>query len=322
MPAPRDRTALIKAARMYFLDGRSQDDIARVLGTSRSNVSRMLTAARAQGIVEIRVHGQTARAGELEQALREQFGLAHVRVAAFRPGADLLGAVGELAAQWLDESLRDGLVLGLSWGTSLQATVSAVAVDQPRSVEVVPLVGGLKTAESLVAGQELVREVAGRLGGTYRYLHAPALLRSEAARDALLQEPAIGEVLARARTADIAMVGIGTAGTGSSNEIVDGLGLSGAERKAFLAAGPVGDTCCRFFDAAGRPIDGVVHDRVIAIELEQLAAIPIVVGVATGVEKAPGVRGAIRGGIIDGLIADASLALALLGGAGPVELAQ
>ena len=106
-------------------------------------------------------------------------------------------------------------------------------------------------------------------------------------------------------------------GTGSSNEIVDGLGLSGAEREAFLAAGPVGDTCCRFFDADGRPIDGVVHDRVIAVELEELAAIPTVVGVATGVEKAPGVRGAIRGGIIDGLIADAGLALALLGGRAP-----
>jgi DNA-binding transcriptional regulator LsrR (DeoR family) len=65
-----------------------------------------------------------------------------------------------------------------------------------------------------------------------------------------------------------------------------------------------------------------VHDRVIAVELEELAAIPIVVGVATGVEKAPGVRGAIRGGIIDGLIADASLALALLAGAGPVEPAE
>jgi DNA-binding transcriptional regulator LsrR (DeoR family) len=312
MPARRDRISLIKAARMYFLDGRSQDDIARVLGTSRSNVSRMLTAARAQGIVEIRVHGQTARAGELEQALRERFGLAHIRVAAFRPGADVVGAVGELAAQWLDESLRDGTVLGLSWGTSLQATVSAVAVDQPRSVEVVPLVGGLKTAESLVAGQELVRELAARLGGTYRYLHAPALLRSEAARDALLVEPTISEVLARARTVDVAMVGVGTVGTGSSNEIVDGLGLTDAEREAFLAADPAGDTCCRFFDAHGRAIGGVVHDRVIAIELEELAAIPTAIGVAVGAEKAPGVRGAIQGGVIDGLVTDAGLALALL----------
>src|SRR5918999_474804 len=99
MPAPRDRSALIKAARMYFLDGRGQDDIARVLGTSRSNVSRMLSAARTQGIVEIRVHDQVVRAVELEQALRERFGVSQVRVAAFRPGGDMQAAVGDLAAQ-------------------------------------------------------------------------------------------------------------------------------------------------------------------------------------------------------------------------------
>jgi DNA-binding transcriptional regulator LsrR (DeoR family) len=312
MPAPRDRAALIKAARMYFLDGRSQDDVARALGTSRSNVSRMLTAARAQGIVEIRVHDQTSREKELEQALQERFELSHVRVAAFRPGVDALAAAGDLAARWLDESLRDGHVLALSWGTSLQAMVESFSVDQPRSVEVVPLVGGLSTADSLVAGQELVRELAGRLGATYRYLHAPALLRSETARDALLAEPTVADVLQRAQTADIAMVGIGAVGTGSSREMLDGLGLSAGERKSFFAEGPVGDTCCRFFDAAGRAIRGVVHDRVLAVELDHLRQIPAVVGVATGPKKAPGVLGALRGGLVDGLITDASLALALL----------
>ncbi len=312
MPAPRDRAALIKAARMYFLDGRSQDDVARALGTSRSNVSRMLTAARAQGIVEIRVHDQTSREKDLEQALRERFELSHARVAAFRPGVDALAAAGDLAAQWLDESLRDGHVLGLSWGNSLQAMVESFSVDQPRSVEVVPLVGGLSTADSLLAGHELVRELAGRLGATHRYLHAPALLRSESARAALMAGPAVADVLQRAQTADIAMVGIGTVGTGSSREMLDGLGLSASERKAFLAARPVGDTCCRFFDAAGRAIRGVVHDRVLAVELDDLRRIPTVIGVATGVEKAPGVLGALRGELVDGLITDASLALALL----------
>jgi DNA-binding transcriptional regulator LsrR (DeoR family) len=312
MPASRDRLSLVKAARMYFLDGRSQDDIARAIGTSRSNVSRMLTAAREQGVIEIRVHDQAARAVELEQALHDRFGLAPVRVAAFQPGTDFPTAVGELAAGWLNESLRDGVVLGLSWGTSLQAMVAAVSVTQPRNVEVVPLVGGLKTAESLVAGQELVRELAGRLGATYRYLHAPAVLRSRAARDALLVEPAIAEALARAGGADLAVVGIGTVGAGSSREIVEELGLSVAERAAFLAAEPVGDTCCRFFDADGRPVGGAVHDRVIAVDLDQLAAIPTVVGVVTGVEKAAGVLGAIRGGIVRGLVTDAALALALL----------
>ena len=289
MPAPRDRAALIKAARMYFLDGRSQDDVAKALGTSRSNVSRMLSAARAQGIVEIRVHDQTTRAAELEQALVDRFGLSHVRVAAFRPGADVPAAAGDLAAQWLDETLQDGDVLALSWGTSLQAMVEAFSVDQPRSAEVVPLVGGLSTVASLVTGEELVRELAGRLGATYRYLHAPALLRSETARDSLLAEPTIAEVLARASSADIAMVGIGTVGIGSSNDIIEGLGLTPAERTAFFSQGPVGDSCCRFFDAQGQPVRGVVHDRVLAFDLDQLRRIPTVVGVATGAEKVPGV---------------------------------
>jgi DNA-binding transcriptional regulator LsrR (DeoR family) len=274
----------------------------------------MLTAARAQGIVEIRVHDHTARAPELEQALRDRFGLQHARVAAFRPGADVPAAAGDLAAQWLDESLCDDQVLALSWGTSLQATVDAFSVDRPRRVEVLPLVGGLSTVASLVSGEELVRELAGRLGATHRYLHAPGLLRSRAARDALLAEPAIAEVLARALTADIAMVGIGAVGTGSSAQILDGLGLTDAERAAFLAEGPVGDSCCRFFDARGRPIGGVVDERVLAIELEQLRAIPTVVGVATGPDKAPGVLGALRGGLVDGLVTDAGLALALLSG--------
>src|SRR3954454_14150350 len=128
MPAPRDRVALIKAARMYFVDNRPQDDIARVLGTSRSNVSRMLSTARAQGIVEIRVHDQTARSADLEHALRARFGLQDVRVAAFQPGAEASAAAGDLAARWLEATLRDGQVLALSWGASLQAMVAAVAV--------------------------------------------------------------------------------------------------------------------------------------------------------------------------------------------------
>jgi DNA-binding transcriptional regulator LsrR (DeoR family) len=55
-----------------------------------------------------------------------------------------------------------------------------------------------------------------------------------------------------------------------------------------------------------------VHDRVLAVELDDLRRIPTVIGVATGVEKAPGVLGALRGELVDGLITDASLALALL----------
>ena len=312
----RSRELLVKAARMYFVDGRSQDDIARVLGTSRSNVSRMLGTARTLGIVEIRIQEEDGRDPDLEQALSRHFDLAHVRVAMFHPREDPVAAAGNLAAEWLEHHLRDGQVVGLSWGSSLQGCVSAVAVDEPRRVEVVPLVGGLAIGAPLATAPELVRELAGRLGGSYRYLPGPALLHSDTVRDELLAEPTIGSVVARARAADVALVGIGTVGVGSTALVLDGLNLKAAERSAFLAQNPVGDTCCRFFDADGRPVTGVVHDRVLAVDLDDLRRIPTVLGVATGAEKAPGVLAALRGGIVDGLITDASLAHSVLTAAG------
>jgi DNA-binding transcriptional regulator LsrR (DeoR family) len=297
---------------MYFLDGRSQEDIARVLETSRSNVSRMLSAARLAGIVEIRIQDDEGRDTDLEQALSERFGLIHVRVARFRPHQDTRAGVANLAAEWLERTLQNGHVLALAWGSTLQAVVEATPPAQRPGVEVVPLVGGLAAAESLVAGQALVEELAGRLGATYRHLYAPALLRSAAARDALLDEPSIAQVIARARAADVALVGIGTVGVGSTIEVLDGLGLSSVERAQFLAQNPVGDTCCRFFDATGRPIEGAVRDRVLAVELDDLRRIPTVVGVATGATKTAGVLAALRGGIVDGLIVDACLAHSVL----------
>ena len=99
---PGTREQLVKAARMHFLDGRTQHDISRVLGTSRSNVSRMLSAARSLGIVEVRIQDELGRDADLEQALCEGFGLAFARVAAFRPHTDAVAAAANLAAEWLE----------------------------------------------------------------------------------------------------------------------------------------------------------------------------------------------------------------------------
>src|SRR5690242_13378005 len=103
MPTTRDPATLVAAARLYFLQGRSQAEVAEQLGTSRSNVSRMLTEAQKLGIVEIRVNDPTGRAYELETEVREAFGLRDVRVAHGRLGAGLRidDQVGAQAARLL-----------------------------------------------------------------------------------------------------------------------------------------------------------------------------------------------------------------------------
>ncbi|HEV3505740.1 MAG TPA: sugar-binding transcriptional regulator [Actinomycetes bacterium] len=311
MPAPRDPELLAKAARLYFLDDRSQDDIASILGTTRSNVSRMVRQARDLGIVEIRILDPAQRDHQLEQVLCDRYQLADARVLTVSPDTEVLGGVGRLAARWLDETLRDGQVVALSWGQSLQAMVRAVDLAR-RDVEVVQLVGGLSALDSGVSGQELVRDLSDRIGARHRYLHAPALFGSAEALTLLLREQAIAGALDAAKRADMAMVGIGAAGIGSSGALLEALALSPAERASFDATGAVGDVCGRFYDLSGQEVDSVVNQRVLAVTLDDLRAIPTVAGIAAGQEKALGILGALRGRIIDVLICDQQAARAVL----------
>jgi DNA-binding transcriptional regulator LsrR (DeoR family) len=311
MPAPRDPELLAKAARLYFLDDRSQDDVASILGTTRSNVSRMVRQARDLGIVEIRIVAPAQRDQELERALCARYPLADARVLAVGSGTEVLEGVGRLAAHWLDETLRDGQVVALSWGHTLQAVVSAVDLAR-RDVEVVQLVGGLSALDSAVTGQELVRELSERIGARHRYLHAPALFGSAEALTLLLREQAIADALDAAKRADMALVGIGVPGTGSSGALLDALALSPSERAAFDAAGAVGDVCGRFYDRDGQEVRSVVNQRVLAVTLDDLRSIPTVAGVAAGAEKAPGILGALRGEFVDVLICDQQAARSVL----------
>jgi DNA-binding transcriptional regulator LsrR (DeoR family) len=312
MPPPRDPSLLAKAARLYFVEDRSQDDVAAVLGTTRSNVSRMLKQARDLGIVEIRIVDPARRAHELERALRDRFPLVDARVLEAAPDTDVLPGVGRLAVRWLDETLRDGQVVALSWGHTLEAMVRSVDGLSRRDVEVVQLVGGLSSLNSAATGQELVRELSERMGARHRYLHAPALFGSAEALAMLLRERTIAAALDAAKRADIAVVGIGTPGIGSSEALLTALALTPEERAAFDAARPVGDVCGRYYDLAGRDVGGVVGERVLAVTLDDLRAIPTVAGVAAGPEKARGILGALNGRIIDVLVCDQAAARAVL----------
>ncbi|GAA2021859.1 sugar-binding transcriptional regulator [Nocardioides kribbensis] len=318
MPTPRDPAMLLAAARMYYVQGRSQAQVADALGTSRSNVSRMLTEAQNQGIVEIRINDPEGRVHDLEDELRDRFGLRDVRVAhaGLVAGLRIEDQVGTQAARLLLDNLKDAMTVALSWGQALQAMVYATtAQTEHHRLSLVQLVGGLSSISNEISGQELVRELAVRLGAEYRFLHAPATLETRRSRDALLGESSISDALTEAARADLALVGIGTPTHGSSSAILESLNLAPAELDAFWAAGPVGDVAARYYDAEGRPIQGAVDDRVLGVDLPTLLEIPHVVGVTWGRAKIPGVLGALRGHLIDSLVCDETLARGLISAA-------
>src|SRR5512134_2982968 len=105
-----DFEQLVRASRLYYELGETQNVIAEQLGVTRPQVSRLLKRARAEGIVEIRIVDRTAVESPAAETLRARFGLDAVQLAPTVAGPEELTRrmVGRLAADVLRRALRSG----------------------------------------------------------------------------------------------------------------------------------------------------------------------------------------------------------------------
>jgi DNA-binding transcriptional regulator LsrR (DeoR family) len=296
---------LTRVARMYHEEGLPQREIAERLSLSQSRVSRMLRRASDTGIVRTVVTPPPEVHADLEDALREAFGL---RDAVVVDDASL-PALGAATADYLDATVSAGDRIGIaSWSATLMATADAmVAPVASTATEVTQLVGGVGDPAVQFRATGLTARLATLTGARAVPLPAPGLLRSATLRDALVDDPAVAGVMSGWDELTLALVGIG--GLEPSTLLAQsGNAISADEAEDLRERGAVGDICLRFFDAAGFPVDSPLDTRVLGIAPERLQAIPRRIGVAGGARKYPAVRAALRGGWINVLITDAASA--------------
>ncbi|MCK5736629.1 MAG: helix-turn-helix domain-containing protein, partial [Spirochaetaceae bacterium] len=128
MAINKDRNTLIDIARKYYIDGLSQAEIARKFNISRPSVSNLLKRCRDEKIVEIRIQeSDYSLVNALAERLKSSFDMKTVLVVP--SGVDIqttLTAAGIAAAELLETRLKDGLRIGLSWGSSLYYVVKAL----------------------------------------------------------------------------------------------------------------------------------------------------------------------------------------------------
>lgn len=312
--SPEDAEILASIAEDYYVHGQNQDTIAVRHRISRSYVSRLLRRARELGIVEIRVRRDVQRDLELEEALRERFGLQRCNVVTTGVHSPeiVLKRAGQVGATLLSEVIDRTSTLALSWGRGVRSVVEGMRPGKAEAGHVVQMFGGLSTAPSEILSGELVAEAARSLDATHDRLHAPWIVESADLAKALLGEQDIARVLGRAASADVAVVGIGASGQGSSALLFNEMYLSRRELEEIDALPTVGDICGRIYDAEGRTCRASAMQRIIGLNLEQLREIPLVIGIATGLQKARAVEAALRGGLVTALVTDSAIAREVL----------
>jgi len=304
---------LARVASLYYERDMDQRAIARELGMSRSNVSRLLKEARERGIVRVRIQWPLHRDRDLEQRLRGTFGLKEAIVLAGRDmdEDETRTRVGQLAAQYLDSVLKPDTILGVSWGRAIHELVRAFDGKARPGVTVVQMMGGLGSTNPSIDGMDLARRLADAIGGSYYYLQAPLVVRDPAVRKALLQEASIAATLELARQAQVALIGIGAVEQAQTSLLRAGY-IDAEALEHIRHEGGVGEICGRFFDIHGRICRASVDDRVMGIELETLKQKGLVIAVVSGDAKAAAVLGTLRGRYIHTLATDERCASCVL----------
>jgi deoxyribonucleoside regulator len=300
---------LIDVATRFYVQGETQVDIARALGINASTVSRYLKKARDSGLIQLRIAPPQPVNLDLGRQLAHHFGLSRVVVASVATGNNALGTA---AAEYIDGVLFNGMQVGTAWGGTLLTVVSSLHPGAVANLELVQLMGGVGYAAPGIQGHELLRFLAGLYpGANAHYLHAPLIVGSQEIKELIGRERSIRPALQAAANCDLALVGVGTLGEEAS--LVRYGHLEPRDRARLIAGGAIGDLCGRFFRADGRVALEDLDRRTIAIEWDELRAIPTVVAVAAGRHKADAIRGALRTGCLNVLITDeptASLILA------------
>ena len=136
------RNLNVKIAYWYHTLGMTQDEIAKRLSFTRQEVNQIVNSLPDLGIVTVNIHGYERDNVELESQLEEQFGLREAIVATDYGEKDTaIYKLANVAAQYLDETIQQGDIIGVSWGRTLAELNKQMCYKRRSSCPVVQLMG-------------------------------------------------------------------------------------------------------------------------------------------------------------------------------------
>jgi DNA-binding transcriptional regulator LsrR (DeoR family) len=290
-------------AKLHYEANIAQVEIARRLRVSTATISRMLTSARALGIVKIEVL-DPSQPNDMSEKLTKSLGLKRALVID-TPSTGILSALAAPLGTLLGNlGLTSGSVIGIGWGRAVREII-AMGLPRIPGIEVVALNGGLQQAGPHFQTNEFVRKAAEQMGGVPHFLHAPYLSSAEL-KDAFLSDPLVSETTRLWDRLDCAVVGIGLPHAKNTPD------ASLATITEQELPGVAGDVIRHYVDIRGNLLMWEGEMRLIAASADQLRKAGLSIGVAAGVEKAASILSAVRSGMVRALVTDTSTAQAVL----------
>lgn len=300
-----------RAGWLYYVAGNNQEEIAKKLGVSRQTAQRLVSLSVSEGLIKVRLDHPIGRCMELAEKLRSRYALDFVEVVPTDPGSGstVLG-LAQAAAAEIERRLKgdEPIILGLGTGRTLKAAIDQLSpIDAPQH-KIVSLTGNI-APDGSAAYYNVIFSMAEAVKARSFPMPLPVIASSAGEREALHSQPMVRDTLSLAAQADVTFLGLGDLGP-EAPLYLDGF-ISEIELKALQKAGAIGEILGWAFDANGKLIDGLTNDRVASAQLPSRET-SLVVAIAMGQKKLPGIRAALNRRLVNGLLTDEATAEGLL----------
>jgi len=298
-----ERQLLIDVSVMYYLEGKTQNEIAKALFISRPKVSRLLKKAREENIVDININYESDTLEKLQNEIKRKFNINNVvTVKTLTSYQDTRKEIGKAASKVLLEEIKDGMTIGISWGSYVRSTVAQMKSKKIDNVKIVELFGAISYDLGEAGMLSIGTTLSSKIGGKLYPLPSPIYMEDKAAREALINSPIIKNSLNMIENCDLIISGLGVIDRDIPQTLWD-VYVENDAKDRIKSMGGVGFLCAHFFDENGEFLDLDINKNIIGIKTESIKKNKIILA-AGGKKKAKAILAALRGGYVDTLVSD------------------
>lgn len=294
---------MLRLARLYYVEGVSQNQLAEREGISKATVSRMLSLARENGFVTVTVNDGLRDANVLANQLRDIYPDVQFTVipTSHNDRTEILDKVALATAHYLDNLIKNGDIIGFGGSEILNMIAKYLTPKDVRDVVALSLTGIIVNPNC----ESIAYQTGVKLANAYQtdanFLPLPIIFDDIAAKELVEKEGLIRHLEKLGRLANIALISLDSI---EDSSFLNQMNYFKDEQKRKITEKAVGDILGHFVNNNGEIIDPTLDERVVTTPLNNLKHKEYSIATVHKVETVPTLKAALKAGYCNKVFID------------------
>lgn len=263
------REQMLRVARLYYIDGLEQNQIAKKEIVSRATVSRLLATAREKGFVTIKVNDDLRDAKVLAEQLAKIYPRVAFKVASTAQDdvKTKQNKVASLAAKYLGNIIKNGDIIGVGSGDEVYRVAQLLEPKPVQDVTVISLTGLFDSKKYPTYQNDIASLFAKNYQATARIRPLPIIFNELATKKMVEKERHIKYLEKLSRLSNIVLF---TVNDLEHSNLLDNENYLSEQEKSDILSTASGEILSHFIDLNGNPINSNLDLRTVSLPLNNL----------------------------------------------------